>query len=90
MRSYEIKPSLQKILDKLSKKDKQAYEQVLKKIEEIINSYDIDHYKNLRYDMKDSKRVHIGHFVLVFRFDKNGNIISFDDFDHHDNIYKKR
>ena len=90
MRSYEIKPSLQKILDKLSKKDKQAYEQVLKKIEEIINSYDIDHYKNLRYDMKDSKRVHIGHFVLVFSFDKNGNIISFDDFDHHDNIYKKR
>lgn len=89
MYSYEIKPSLQKILTKLSKKDKSLYEQVLKKIEEIINAYDIEHYKNLRYAMKDSKRVHVGQFVLVFSFDKNTNIISFDDFDHHDNVYEK-
>ncbi len=48
MRSYEIKPSLRKILKKVSKKDKAAYEQILKKIEEIIDSQDIDHYKNLK------------------------------------------
>ena len=35
---YEIKPNLQRILKKLSKKDKSAYEQIMKKIEEIINS----------------------------------------------------
>lgn len=89
MYSYEIKPNLQKILNKLSKKNKTLYEQILKKIEEIINSSSIEHYKNLRYDMRDSKRVHIGHFVLVFGFDKKKNLISFEDFDHHDNIYKK-
>ena len=89
MYSYELKPNLQKILTKLSKKDKNLYEQVLKKIDEIINTYDVGHYKNLRYNMKDSKRVHIGHFVLVFGFDMNTNTISFEDFDHHDNIYKK-
>jgi len=38
--------------------------------------------------MKNSKRVHIGHFVLIFRFDKTNNIIFFDDFDHHDKVYK--
>ena len=53
----------------------------------IINSRDIEHYKNLRYDMKDSKRVHIGHFVLVFSFDKFKNLVSFEDYDHHNNIY---
>ena len=90
MYSYEIKPNLQKILNKLSKKDKSLYEQVIKKIEEVINSYNIEHYKNLRYNMKDSKRVHIGHFVLVFNFDKNKNLISFEDFDHHDVIYNVR
>lgn len=89
MYSYELKPNLQKILSKLSKKDKGLYEQVLKKIDEIINTYDVEHYKNLRYNMKDSKRVHIGHFVLVFGFDRNTNTISFEDLDHHDNIYKK-
>ena len=86
---YEIVPSLQKKFNKLSKKDRNLYEQVLKKIEEVINTEEIEHYKNLRYDMKDKKRAHIGHFVLVFRFIKLENKIIFDDFDHHDNVYKK-
>ncbi|MEK6906564.1 MAG: hypothetical protein AABW81_03010 [Nanoarchaeota archaeon] len=54
---YEVIPYLQKILNKLSKKDKSLYEQVLKKIEEIINFPDVEHYKNLRYDLNDKKRV---------------------------------
>jgi mRNA-degrading endonuclease RelE of RelBE toxin-antitoxin system len=87
MYSYEIKPNLKSVLIKLSKKDKKLYEQVLKKIDEIINSSNIEHFKNLRYNMKDSKRVHIGHFVLVFSFDRAQNLISFEDFDHHDKIY---
>ena len=85
---YDILPSLQKKLNKLSKKDKILYWQILGKIDEIITSANVEHYKNLRHDMKDQKRVHIGHFVLVFRFMKSENKIIFDDFDHHDNIYK--
>jgi len=88
MYEYEIKPFLQRILNKLSKKNKQLYEQVLKKIDEIVNSYHIESYKNLRYGLKDFKRAHIWHFVLVFKFDKSTNKISFEDFDHHDKIYK--
>ena len=61
----------------------------MKKIEEVINSDDIEHYKNLRYDMKDPKRVHIGHFVLIFQHNTATDTIYFDDFDHHDEIYKK-
>ena len=89
MYSHEIKPHLKKILERLSKKDKSTYEQILKKIDEIIKSDSIDHYKNLMHDMKDSKRVHIGHFVLVFSFYAAQNLVSFEDYDHHDNIYKK-
>ncbi len=86
---YEILPSLQKTLNKLSKKDKQLYEQILKKIEEVLCCSDIEHYKNLRYSMKDKKCVHIGHFVLVFKFAKEENKIIFMDFDHHDKIYRR-
>ena len=85
---YEIIPYLQKVLNKLSKKDKSLYEQLLKKIDEIVSAYDIEHYKNLRYNMKDSKRVHLGHFVLIFQYNKKTDTINFDDFDHHDNIYR--
>jgi len=86
----EIKPHLQNALKKLLKRDKQLYERVLKKIEEIINCADVEHYKNLSYDMKDKKRVHIGHFVLAFQLIREENKISLVDFDHHDNIYAKK
>ena len=87
MREFEIKPGLYKFLAKLLRKDKSTYEAVMKKIEEIVNSPNVEHYKNLRYDMKESKRVHIGHFVLVFSYDKSRDFILFEDYDHHDNIY---
>ncbi len=90
MYGYKTSEKLQEIMLKLSKKDKPLYEQLLKKINEVINSYGVEHYKNLKYNMKESKRVHIGHFVLVFQFDKQNNEIKFDDFDHHDNIYRKK
>jgi len=89
MYSYENKPSFKKLLKKIFKRNKKLYEQILKKIEEIINTYNIEHYKNLRHDLKDFKRVQIGHFVLIFKFIKSRNKIIFEDFDHHDKIYKK-
>ena len=76
MYNHEIIPSLQKILNKLSKKDKSLYLQVLTKIQEVIHSSQVEHYKNLRYDMKDRKRVHIGHHVLVFNFIPDENTLS--------------
>ncbi len=90
MYNFKVSEKLKEILTKLSKKDKNTHEAVMKKIDEIVNSDNIEHYKNLRYNMKDSKRVHIGHFVLVFQFDKKNNSINFDDYDHHDKIYKKK
>ena len=87
MYSYEIIPYLQQIFKKLSQKNRALYVRVLNKIEEIINCDDVEHYKNLRHDMNDRKRVHIGHFVLVFNYDKSKEFISFEDYDHHDNIY---
>ncbi len=87
MREFEIKPELNKKLVKLSKKDKNRYEAVMKKIDEVLGSGNIEHYKNLRYDMKDSKRVHIGQFVLIFNYNKPNDFVSFEDYDHHDNIY---
>ena len=88
MIKFEIKPELYKKLVKLSKKDKKSYEAVMRKIDEVVNSSSIEHYKNLRFNMKDSKRVHVGHFVLIFSYDPSRDFIFFEDYDHHDNIYK--
>ena len=87
MYSCDYSDKLKKILKKLYKKDNLTYQRIIKKIKEIVNSYDVESYKNLKHDLKNYKRVHIGHFVLVFRFDKTNNLIIFEDFDHHDKIY---
>ncbi len=90
MFDFDLSDELKLILRKLSKKDQKKVEIVNKKIKEIVNSdhQSIDHYKNLRQDMKHLKRVHIDtHFVLTFRVNKEKNFILFVDFDHHDNIY---
>lgn len=89
MHEFSIEEDLEKILQKILKKDRSLYEQIMKKIEEIVNSSDIEHYKNLKYSMKNLKRVHIGHFVLVFCFIREEDKVVFWDFDHHDIIYKK-
>ena len=77
-----------KKLSKLKKKDLAHYNIVSKKIEQILINPE-HKYKELHYDMKGINRVHIGHFVLVFKFEKINNKIKFVDFDHHDVIYKK-
>ena len=75
-----------KKLTKLRKKDPNHYSKVLKKIDLILAAPNHS-YKFLGHDMKGVNRVHIGHFVLVFRIDHKNKIVSFEDYDHHDNIY---
>ena len=87
MHEFEVRPYLYKRLIKLSKKDNGLYNRVIKKIDRIVNSSDIDHYKNLQHGLKEVKRVHIGHFVLIFSYDPKKDRIIFEDFDHHDKIY---
>ncbi|MFH1210289.1 MAG: type II toxin-antitoxin system RelE/ParE family toxin [archaeon] len=89
MYNFSLSEDLKAILERLSKKDKKLNEQVMKKIEEIVNCYDVEHYKNLKYEMKEQKRVHIGHFVLIFRLENEENEIKFIDFQHHDKVYKR-
>lgn len=90
MRDFNIEKNLYKILQKLSKKDKKQYEIIWKKINQIINDLDVEHFKNLRAPLNNFKRVHIDRsFILVFMYDKLKDKIYFYDLDHHDNIYRK-
>ncbi|MEK6938367.1 MAG: addiction module toxin RelE [Nanoarchaeota archaeon] len=90
MFDFDLTDELKIVLRKLSKKDPKKVEIINRKIKEIINNnhLSVDHYKNLRHDLKHLKRVHIdSHFVLTFSVNKEKNFILFVDFDHHDNIY---
>ena len=93
MFDFDITNELKLKIRKLCKKDKRKSEIINKKIKEIIKNTPetIVRYKNLRYDLKNHKRVHIDkHFVLTFKVNNKENFILFIDFDHHDRVYKRK
>ena len=86
-----VEPSgkLTRTLRRLKKKDPTLFRQVQKKINQIAlcDETSIQHFKNLRGDRSDYKRVHIGSFVLTFQI-KEDTII-FKRVTHHDKAYKR-
>jgi mRNA interferase RelE/StbE/toxin YoeB len=76
-------------LKRIKKKNKKLYEIINKKIKEIIQAP--ERYKELRYDLKEFRRAHIQKsFVLIFKVNVKDKVVKFEDFDHHDKIYRKR
>jgi len=61
-REFEFK---KKFAKKFSKLKGQEQKNVAKKIREIIDCKDLTHYKNLRYDLKSFRRVHVNTFYLM-------------------------
>jgi len=91
MFDYDFSEKLKFKIKKLVKKDNKKTDILYKKIKQIISSDSetINHYKNLRNELKQYKRVHIDNsFVLTFKVDIRNNFILFVDLDHHDRIYK--
>lgn len=86
---FELSDPLKKILAKLAVKDRKLALSLQKKIAQIteLTLEEVSHFKNLKAPKSRFKRVHIGSFVLVFYLE--GETIYFEDFNHHDNIYKK-
>lgn len=88
MYNYEIIPSLQRTLNKLSKKDRKTYEAVMNKIEEILENP--QHYKPLKYDLAGERRVHImKSFVLKFEVNETIKLVRFLFFGHHDEAFRR-
>ncbi|MGB3458303.1 MAG: type II toxin-antitoxin system mRNA interferase toxin, RelE/StbE family [Halobacteriota archaeon] len=82
----EIGDKLKKKLEKLEKKDKSIYNTIIKKILQVADNPYIG--KPLHGKLKGKKRVHIGHFVLIYGIDDKERGVIFLDFTHHDEAYK--
>jgi len=85
-----ISDELDKTLNK-RRKEKELIKAVLNKIDAICQEdlETINHYKNLRNDLSNYKRVHImKSFVLLFQVKYNENKIIFLELTHHDDAYK--
>lgn len=83
-----IKPEVDKLFQKLSKKDPKRLIIISKKIAEIRANPHHD-YKFLRKPLQNLNRIHIDkHFVLIFRIEHGTQTVEILDFGHHDDVYK--
>ena len=85
---YQVgfRKSAEKRLRKLKKKNPEAFEMVISKIEEIQQNP--HHYKNLKKPLQHLKRVHVDKsFVLLFSVDEINKVIIIEKYDHHDDSY---
>jgi len=85
---YDIlfSPTFLRTVKKLKKKNKQQYDMIVHKTQEIcINPH---RYKNLKYPLNNLKRVHVDeHFVLLFSVDEANKTVTLESFKHHDSTY---
>jgi len=79
---YQIEFSVQfeKSMKKLKKKDKVLFEQIQKKLIDLVQNP--DHYKPLKNILAGYRRIHFGSFVLIYKIE--GNIVRIISLDHHD------
>jgi len=80
-------PKIDSIFKKLAKKNPNKLETITKKLEEIVENP--HRFKPLSNVMKGLRRVHFGSYVLVYSIDEKNKVVKLEDYDHHDNIYRK-
>lgn len=86
MRKRKYSTLFKKKLKKLKGKELQN---IINKRDEILSCKNIDHYKNLKYDLKKYKRVHANDSYIILFFGEN-NTVYFIDYEHHKKVYKKK
>jgi YafQ family addiction module toxin component len=90
MYSLLIKPTADKIFQKLAKKNKRRLTLIFKKTQEIRENPN-HKYKFLKKPLQNFNRVHINsNFVLIFKIDHKKKIVELFFFGHHDEVYKWR
>jgi YafQ family addiction module toxin component len=82
---YQIEFSVQfeKSMKKLKKKDKVLFEQIQKKLINLVQNP--DHYKPLKNILAGYRRIHFGSFVLIYKIERD--IVRIISLDHHDQSY---
>ncbi|MBI2559403.1 type II toxin-antitoxin system mRNA interferase toxin, RelE/StbE family [Candidatus Woesearchaeota archaeon] len=81
--SIEFSTEFDKSMKKLKKRDKIIFEQIQKKLIEIVENP--EHYKPLRNVLAGYRRLHFGSFVLIYTTE--GNVVRVISLDHHDRAY---
>lgn len=88
MYSLEIREHVDRTFRKIAKKDSRQLEILTKKISEIVQ--DPHAFKPMHFPLAGMRRVHLGSYVLLFSIDEQRKTVVIEDYEHHDNVYRRR
>jgi addiction module RelE/StbE family toxin len=78
-------PKVVAIFRKMWQKDSTRFGQIEKKLLELAENPEIG--KPLKQSLKGYWRLHIGHYILMYRIDRKNQRIILVDYAHHDEAY---
>ena len=81
--NIEISSQFEKSIKKLKKKDKTLFNQIQKKLIDIVQNP--ERYKTVVNVFAGYRRLHFGPFVLIYKIEKN--VVKIISLDHHDKAY---
>jgi addiction module RelE/StbE family toxin len=78
-------PKVEATFRKMWQKDSARFGQVEKKLRELAENPEIG--KPLKKPLRGLWRLHIGHYVLIYRIARKNQKITLVDYAHHDEVY---
>jgi mRNA-degrading endonuclease RelE of RelBE toxin-antitoxin system len=78
MYTLEIREHVDKIFNKLTKKDPKQMEAIAKKLKEILENP--HRFKPLHFPLAGKRRVHFGSYVLIFSIDEQRKTVILEDY----------
>jgi addiction module RelE/StbE family toxin len=78
-------PKVEATFRKMWRKDPARFGQIEKKLIELAENPEIG--KPLKKPLRGFWRLHIGHFVLMYKIDRKNRKITLVDYAHHDEVY---
>ena len=80
-----VDPKVDAIFRKMWQKDSLRFDQIGKKLVELAENPEIG--KPLKKPLRGFWRLHIGHYVLMYKVDRKNQKIFLVDYAHHDEVY---
>jgi len=84
--SLKIEKDVDRIFSKLSKKDPNQLNAIMKKIQQILKNP--QQFKPLKFPLQHLRRVHVGSFVIIYSIEEINKVVAIEDYEHHDEVYK--
>ena len=78
-------PKVEATFRKMWQKDSARFGQIEKKLIELAENPEIG--KPLKKPLRGFWRLHIGHYVLMYKIDRKNRKITLVDYAHHDEVY---